>query len=111
MPRRIFPSGDLFKAGARSNINLASDYRLYSLLTASLEKRNRAVHCSVIGYGDRSVSRRRRRFGNFFNAAGAVKQTVFTVQVKMHEVRHTDSRLSILLIFRYLTFHFSSISA
>ena len=40
----------LIKAGSRSNIDLAADYRMYTARARLLIKFNRAVHNAVVGY-------------------------------------------------------------
>ena len=94
MVRRIFAPGLLFKARARRDVYLTSDYRFHSRFAARFEKRNSAIHCTVIGYRNGTVPRRGSGFRNIRYTAGAVKQTVFAVQMKMYKAVHSRHRLS-----------------
>ena len=64
MVRRIFAPGLLFKARARRDVYLTSDYRFHSRFAARFEKRNSAIHCTVIGYRNGTVPRRGSGFRN-----------------------------------------------
>ena len=75
----------LIKSRARGNVYLAPDYRLYSLADTRLIKGYRAVHNSVVGKSNCGMTALLCSLGNFFYAASAVKQAVFTVKMQMYK--------------------------
>ena len=73
---------------ARCHIYLTADYGLNALLFAGFVKCYRAVHDSVVCKGAGSMTRTFCSSRYLRNTAGAVKQAVFAVQMKMYEIRH-----------------------
>ena len=80
------PLAFFVKARARRDIDLTADNRFDALGTASLKERDRAIKVSVVGDGDGGMPRRLCRFRNIGNAACAVEQTVFAVQMQMYKI-------------------------
>lgn len=77
----------LIEAGTRRDVDLAADNRLDSLRLAGAVEIHHAVHDAVVGNCDGILSKLACAFGNLRDAAGAVKQAVFAVQMKMNK-RH-----------------------
>ena len=69
-------------------IDLAADDRLDSLGAAGIVEGDGSVHDAVIGDGAGGMSALFGAPWNIGDAAGAVEQTVFTVQMQMHEIGH-----------------------
>jgi hypothetical protein len=84
---------DAVKARALCHIDFAADNRLNAAGFCSLVKINRAVHYAVVGNGNSGHISLRSSIYQLFNAAGAVKQAVFTVHMEMdkHNGAHTLS--------------------
>ena len=87
--RTVFP----VLHAARSNIDLTADYRLNPRLAARLIKGDRAVHNAVVGYCQRLLSEAFSIFRHLVNAARAIKQAVFTMDMKVDK-RHFSISLS-----------------
>ena len=62
-------------------VKFRADYRLYSYFVAGVEKRDRAVHVSVVGYRESGHTERFRAFGNGRNSRRSVENTVFGMNV------------------------------
>ena len=73
----------LFKAATGSYVNLATDYRLYTLFLCRFIKIYSAIHNAVIGNCYCGLSARRYSINKFIYTAAAVKQTVFGMQMQM----------------------------
>ena len=71
----------LVKARARSNVDLAADDRLDALGLASAVKVDRAVHHTVVGDGAGGLPHRLDELGKVADAARAVEQAVFGMNV------------------------------
>ena len=70
---------------APGDIHLAANNRLYPFSFAGFVERYRAIHYSVIRYGDGVVSGKSSGFRNIGYSARSVKQAVFAVKVKVYE--------------------------
>ena len=77
----------LIKSRAWSDIDLAADDGLDALGLARAVKVDRAVHHAVVRDGDRRLPQLADALGKPLDAAGAVKQAVFRMNVQMGE-RH-----------------------
>ena len=78
------------KTGSCGNVDLASDDRLDAVFLAGAVKIHDAVHGAVIGDGNCRLTQLRCPSWDIADTASAVKQAVFTVQMKMNE-RHSFS--------------------
>ena len=94
------PLAFFIKTGARRDIDLTADDRLDALGAASLEKRDRTVQVAVIGDSDGSMPRRLRRLRNIDNAACAVQQAVFAVQMQVYKIHCRSSLLRFFFVFQ-----------
>ena len=86
--QHLFP----VKPGSRGNIDLAADNRLDPVLFTRFIKRHGAVHIAVIGYCKGSHAQLFCAQNKRLDAAGAVKQRIFGVQMKMG--KHNDTSLN-----------------
>ena len=85
MARIIVHAVDAVCYGARCDIDLAADDGLDALGLCSTIKVDHAVHDAVIGDGQRSLAQLFGARSKPANAACAVEQTEFAVDVKMYE--------------------------
>ncbi len=81
----------LIEPRACGHIDLAPDNRLNSGFQRFFIKMNDAIHRAVVCNGGSRLSELGRSRDEIPDAARAVQETVFTVDVQMHE-RHTDHR-------------------
>ena len=75
----------LVEPGSAGNIHLAADDRLYPLSFALVVKIHSRKHISVIGHGKGSLPHFLCTAHHILYAAGAVKQTVFAVNMKIYK--------------------------
>ena len=85
---------DLVEARAAGDINLAADDGLDPGLLCCAVKVDRAVHDAVVGQGDGLLADLLHTVHHRADTAGAVKQTVFAVDVQMHKCHGGRSFLS-----------------
>ncbi len=71
--------------GARRDIYLAPDDRLYALFAAAFIKIHRTVHNAVVGYRNRTLPCPYNGIRDIAHPAFAVQQAVFGVKVQMYE--------------------------
>ena len=69
------------KPSSCSNINFTADYGLYPLLFGFFIKIHSAVHYTVVSYGHSSLTQLLGSCHKTFNAAGAIEQAVFTMNM------------------------------
>ena len=82
---------DLIEAGAGGHIDLAADDGADALLFALLVEIDDAVHHAVVGDGDGRLSQLPGALHQSLDAAGAVQQAVFAVDVQMDKIGHGGS--------------------
>ncbi len=75
----------LAETGTVRNVNLASDYRLYSVFVCFAVKINNAIHCTVVCYGNSGLTQFLDARNKLFYSAGTVEQAVFSMEMKMCE--------------------------
>ena len=76
------------QAGARCHVNLTADDGTDPFFFTGAIECHGAVHDAMVGEGYGGVTALCRSFGNVGDATGTVQQTVFTMQMKMNEIRH-----------------------
>jgi hypothetical protein len=79
MMRTALTSRNSVKSRTGSNVDLASDDGLDTLLYAGVVKRDYAVHNAVVGERDRIMSAFLSAQRDILDPARAVKQTIFTM--------------------------------
>ena len=79
---------DLIEAGAGGHIDLAADDGADALLFALLVEIDDAVHDTVIGDGDGGLAQGLGALDQPLDAAGAIEEAVFAVDVQMDKIGH-----------------------
>ena len=79
---------DLIEARAGGHIDLAADDGADALLFALLVKIDDAVHDAVVGNSDSGLSQRLGTLYQSLDAAGAIEEAVFAVDVQMDKIGH-----------------------
>ena len=74
-----------------AKVKFGTDNRFDSRFFARVEKSDRAVHIAVVGNRYRVHSEFFRAFGYRVDPRRAVEQTVFRMNVQMHEITHCFS--------------------
>ena len=79
---------DLIEAGAGGHIDLAADDGADALLFALLVEIDDAVHDTMIGDGDGGLAQGLGALDQPLDAAGAIEEAVFAVDVQMDKIGH-----------------------
>ena len=79
---------DLIEAGAGGHIDLAADDGADALLFALLVEIDDTVHDTVIGDGDGGLAQGLGALDQPLDAAGAIEEAVFAVDVQMDKIGH-----------------------
>lgn len=98
----------LIKAGAGGHIDLTADDWLDARLFGRLVKLHTAVHHTVVGAGNGSLTALLHPIHQLVNAAGTVQQTVFCMDMEVDEV---SSLLVALTGFDHFVSSFSAFSS
>ena len=79
---------DLIEAGAGGHIDLAADDGADALLFALLVEIDDTVHDTMIGDGDGGLAQGLGALDQPLDAAGAIEEAVFAVDVQMDKIGH-----------------------
>ena len=90
-----FSASGFIEARGTRNVDLTADYRLDSCVLTSVIKSDNAVHNTVVGYRNSSLTKLFCSLRYLTQAASTVKQAVFSMQMKMYEIGHRLILLSV----------------